>query len=193
MRKHKRNVLYIYIYIFRVGTKESRVVTVVVRGSTDNYMDDIERAIDDGVNVFKGLCKVSWKYYFKQKGNFGNCFSPSRVFNMCTGIGYRNEARKVDTVRGRSVRVWRHWIKLLGENSHCVKEMPSTIMRILAYNRSYPKTVLGPSALASVPRTGLWRRQGTEARITIIVWLPYPIPVPMVSKTSFTYKTSREG
>ena len=45
--------------LFRVGTKESRVVTVVVRGSTDNYMDDIERAIDDGVNVFKGLCKVS--------------------------------------------------------------------------------------------------------------------------------------
>ena len=33
--------------------------TIVVRGSTDNYMDDIERAIDDGVNVFKGLCKVS--------------------------------------------------------------------------------------------------------------------------------------
>jgi len=45
------------IVVFRVGTKESRVVTVVVRGSTDNYMDDIERAIDDGVNVFKGLCK----------------------------------------------------------------------------------------------------------------------------------------
>merc|ERR1711988_2017868 len=29
----------------------------VIRGSTDNYMDDIERAVDDGVNVFKGLCK----------------------------------------------------------------------------------------------------------------------------------------
>merc|ERR1712096_520211 len=26
-------------------------------GDTDNYMDDIERAVDDGVNVFKGLCK----------------------------------------------------------------------------------------------------------------------------------------
>ena len=32
--------------------------TIVIRGATDNYMDDIERAIDDGVNVFKGLCKV---------------------------------------------------------------------------------------------------------------------------------------
>ena len=42
----------------RVGTNESRVSTIVVRGSTDNYMDDIERAIDDGVNVFKGICKV---------------------------------------------------------------------------------------------------------------------------------------
>ena len=37
----------------QVGTDESRVSTIVVRGSTDNYMDDIERAIDDGVNVFK--------------------------------------------------------------------------------------------------------------------------------------------
>merc|ERR1712203_670816 len=26
-------------------------------GATDNYMGDIERAIDDGVNVFKGVCK----------------------------------------------------------------------------------------------------------------------------------------
>jgi len=45
------------VVIFKVGTNESRVSTIVVRGSTDNYMDDIERAIDDGVNVFKGLCK----------------------------------------------------------------------------------------------------------------------------------------
>jgi len=45
------------IVVFKVGTDESRVSTIVVRGSTDNYMDDIERAIDDGVNVFKGICK----------------------------------------------------------------------------------------------------------------------------------------
>lgn len=45
------------VVIFKVGAHESRVSTIVVRGSTDNYMDDIERAIDDGVNVFKGLCK----------------------------------------------------------------------------------------------------------------------------------------
>jgi len=45
------------IVVFKVGDKESRVSTIVIRGSTDNYMDDIERAVDDGVNVFKGLCK----------------------------------------------------------------------------------------------------------------------------------------
>jgi len=45
------------IVVFKVGDKESRVSTIVIRGATDNFMDDIERAIDDGVNVFKGLCK----------------------------------------------------------------------------------------------------------------------------------------
>ena len=42
------------IVVFKVGDKESRVSTIVIRGATDNYMDDIERAVDDGVNVFKG-------------------------------------------------------------------------------------------------------------------------------------------
>ena len=42
------------------------------------------------------------------------------------------------------------------------------------------------SALSSVPCTRLWRRQGTEARITRIVWLPYPIPVPMIKISSLT-------
>jgi len=45
------------VVVFKVGDKESRVSTIVVRGATDNYMDDIERAIDDGTNVFKGICK----------------------------------------------------------------------------------------------------------------------------------------
>ena len=31
---------------------------MVVRGSTDNIMDDIERAVDDGVNTFKALARV---------------------------------------------------------------------------------------------------------------------------------------
>lgn len=42
---------------FTLNGKESRISTVVIRGSTDNYMDDIERAVDDGVNTFKGITR----------------------------------------------------------------------------------------------------------------------------------------
>uniref|UniRef100_A0A336MKM4 T-complex protein 1 subunit theta n=1 Tax=Culicoides sonorensis TaxID=179676 RepID=A0A336MKM4_CULSO len=45
------------VTIFRSEGADSRIATVVIRGSTDNYMDDIERAIDDGVNTFKGLTR----------------------------------------------------------------------------------------------------------------------------------------
>lgn len=37
----------------------SRTSTIVIRGATQNTMDDIERAIDDGVNAIKGLVKDS--------------------------------------------------------------------------------------------------------------------------------------
>jgi len=40
------------------GGEISAISTIVIRGATDNYMDDIERAVDDGVNTFKGLTKV---------------------------------------------------------------------------------------------------------------------------------------
>lgn len=39
--------------------EDGAISTVVIRGSTDNLMDDIERAIDDGVNTFKVLVRVS--------------------------------------------------------------------------------------------------------------------------------------
>lgn len=29
----------------------------IYRGATDNYMDDIERCVDDGVNTYKGLAR----------------------------------------------------------------------------------------------------------------------------------------
>lgn len=45
------------IVAFRQQGKESRIVTILIRGSTDNYMDDIERAIDDGVNTFKSMSR----------------------------------------------------------------------------------------------------------------------------------------
>ncbi|ESO94856.1 hypothetical protein LOTGIDRAFT_189106 [Lottia gigantea] len=45
------------LIIFKQDKEESAVATILVRGSTDNIMDDIERAIDDGVNTFKALTK----------------------------------------------------------------------------------------------------------------------------------------
>ncbi|KAG7975160.1 hypothetical protein I3843_06G083900 [Carya illinoinensis] len=35
------------------------VATVVLRGSTDSILDDLERAIDDGVNAYKAMCRDS--------------------------------------------------------------------------------------------------------------------------------------
>lgn len=45
------------IVAFRNQGNDSRIATIVVRGATDNFMDDIERAIDDGVNTFKGVTR----------------------------------------------------------------------------------------------------------------------------------------
>lgn len=45
------------VIMFRQDKDEGSISTIVVRGSTDNLMDDIERSIDDGVNNFKALTK----------------------------------------------------------------------------------------------------------------------------------------
>lgn len=45
------------VTIFKQEREESAVATVVIRGSTQNIMDDIERAVDDGVNTFKALTR----------------------------------------------------------------------------------------------------------------------------------------
>ncbi|GAA5856228.1 hypothetical protein JCM8547_000830 [Rhodosporidiobolus lusitaniae] len=46
------------VTVFRQDADEvTRTATVVLRGATTNHMDDIERAIDDGVNVVKGVIK----------------------------------------------------------------------------------------------------------------------------------------
>ena len=37
--------------------EDTAVATIVIRGSTSNVMDDIERAVDDGVNCFKALTR----------------------------------------------------------------------------------------------------------------------------------------
>ena len=45
------------VTIFAQDDEASGVATVVVRGATKNIMDDIERAIDDGVNCVKVMTK----------------------------------------------------------------------------------------------------------------------------------------
>ena len=47
------------IILFKQMKDEGALSTIIVRGSTDNIMDDIERSIDDGVNNFKALTKVN--------------------------------------------------------------------------------------------------------------------------------------
>ena len=37
--------------------EKTRTATIVLRGATSNHLDDLERAIDDGVNVIKSLIK----------------------------------------------------------------------------------------------------------------------------------------
>lgn len=45
------------VVVFEQNSKAGNISTIVIRGSTENIMDDIERAINDGVNTFKGLTK----------------------------------------------------------------------------------------------------------------------------------------
>jgi T-complex protein 1 subunit theta len=39
------------------GATATRTATIVLRGATQNHLDDVERAIDDGVNAMKALTK----------------------------------------------------------------------------------------------------------------------------------------
>merc|ERR1712150_19337 len=43
--------------VFEQGSDASVVATVIVRGSTNNMLNDYERAIDDGVNVVRQMTK----------------------------------------------------------------------------------------------------------------------------------------
>jgi T-complex protein 1 subunit theta len=45
------------VVIFRQESDHSPIATIIIRGATDNIMDDIERAVDDGVNAYKVLSK----------------------------------------------------------------------------------------------------------------------------------------
>lgn len=43
------------VTIFRQDSDQGQIATLVVRASTQNILDDVERAIDDGVNAYKAL------------------------------------------------------------------------------------------------------------------------------------------
>merc|ERR1711988_1135083 len=54
-RVHMKEIGSTMCTLFDHENEGSRVATIVIRGSTPNLMDDIERAIDDGVNVIKTM------------------------------------------------------------------------------------------------------------------------------------------
>ena len=43
--------------MFKRNTEDCKLSTIVLRGSTTNILEDIERAIDDGVHVFRTLIR----------------------------------------------------------------------------------------------------------------------------------------
>jgi T-complex protein 1 subunit theta len=43
--------------VFRRDTDENKMATIILRGSTHAVLDDIERAIDNGVNAVKSLIR----------------------------------------------------------------------------------------------------------------------------------------
>ncbi|WYZ40696.1 hypothetical protein EsH8_IV_001037 [Colletotrichum jinshuiense] len=45
------------VTVFRQENEVTRTATLVLRGATQNHLDDIERAVDDGVNVVKAITK----------------------------------------------------------------------------------------------------------------------------------------
>jgi len=45
------------VTVFRQEDETTRTATIVLRGATQNHMDDVERAIDDGVNVVKAITR----------------------------------------------------------------------------------------------------------------------------------------
>lgn len=45
------------VTVFRQENDITRTATLVIRGATQNHLDDIERAIDDGVNVVKAITR----------------------------------------------------------------------------------------------------------------------------------------
>ena len=47
------------VTVFRQENEQTRTATLVLRGATQNHLDDVERAVDDGVNVVKAITRDS--------------------------------------------------------------------------------------------------------------------------------------
>lgn len=45
------------VTVFRQDNDVTRTATLVLRGATQNHLDDVERAVDDGVNVVKAITR----------------------------------------------------------------------------------------------------------------------------------------
>lgn len=45
------------VTVFRQASDITRTATIVLRGATQNFLDDVERAVDDGVNIVKAITK----------------------------------------------------------------------------------------------------------------------------------------
>lgn len=45
------------VTVFRQENELTKTATLVIRGATQNHLDDIERAVDDGVNVVKAITR----------------------------------------------------------------------------------------------------------------------------------------
>jgi len=43
------------LVLFEQTKERSKLATIIVRAATDNILDDIERAIDDGINTYKAM------------------------------------------------------------------------------------------------------------------------------------------
>lgn len=59
------------------------VSTVVLRGSTDSILDDLERAVDDGVNTFKVLSYILLIDFFSLNHSLLTHFQPSVGSSFC--------------------------------------------------------------------------------------------------------------
>ena len=45
------------VTVFSQITETSKISTIIIRGPTQNIIDDVERALDDAVNAYKALTR----------------------------------------------------------------------------------------------------------------------------------------